>query len=122
MLKEHGIMRRANSSVCGIRLAISEMTGQDVPIEWKKFFDKAYKRGKLRSRRARATSSPAISRLANEIHEKRLENILSHAIVRKTKKPTKPIKFNWLRVGERELSSEARKSCARRAGRYCGLS
>ncbi len=44
MLKEHGIMRLANSSVCGIRLAISEMTGQDVPIEWKKFFDKAYKR------------------------------------------------------------------------------
>lgn len=152
MLKEHGLMRRANSSVCGIRLAISEMTGHDIPIRWKKFFGKTYKRaeaqittckgyfktdpsawvnaidvfndlwldalyrrdptlgtyalgnigGVLTSTRLQA-DYPAMSRLANEIHGKRLENNLSHAVVKKTKKPTKPIKFKWLRAGARTL-------------------
>lgn len=44
MLKELGLMRRGDSSVCGIRLAISEMTGHDIPVRWKKFFGKSYKR------------------------------------------------------------------------------
>lgn len=158
MLKEHGLMRRANSSVCGIRLAISEMTDHDIPIRWKKFFGKAYKRaeaqittckgyfktdpsawvnaidvfndlwldalyrhdptlgtytlgnigGVLSSTRLK-TAYPAISRLANKIHDKRLENSLSHAVVRKTKKPTKPIKFKWLRAGARTLLNGARE-------------
>jgi hypothetical protein len=150
MLKEHGLMRRADSSVCGIRLAISEMTGQDIPIGWKKFFGKAYKRaeaqittckgyfktdpsawvnaidvfndlwlealyrrnpslgtyalGKIGSNLSSTrlkTDYPAISRVVNEFHDKRSESNLSHAVVRKTKKPTKPIKFKWLRIGAR---------------------
>lgn len=150
MLKEHGLMRRANSSVCGIRLAVTEMTGQDIPIRWRKFFGKAYKRaeaqittckgyfktdpsawvnaidvfndlwletlyrrdpalgsytlgnigGVLSSTRLKA-DYPAIARLANEIHEMRLQSNLSHAVVKKTKKPTKPIKFKWLQAGAR---------------------
>lgn len=43
MLKEVGLMRRADSSVCGIRLAIQEMAGHDIPVQWKKFFGKSYK-------------------------------------------------------------------------------
>lgn len=153
MLKEHGLMRRANSSVCGIRLAILEMTGHDFPIPWKKFFGKAYKRaeaqittckgyfktdpsawvnaidvfvdllldslhrhqptlggyilGRVGSTldnpvRLRA-AYPAITAMATQFHDKRLESNLSHAVVKKTKKPTKPIKFKWLRVGGKSL-------------------
>lgn len=43
MLKEWGLMRRADSSICGIRIAIKEITGHDVPVRWKKFFGKSYK-------------------------------------------------------------------------------
>lgn len=153
MLKEHGLMRRANSSVCGIRLAISEMTDQDVPIQWRKFFGKAYKRAEAQITtckgyfktdpsawvnaidvfvdllldslhrhqpalggytlgRAGSTldnpvrlraAYPAVTAMAIQFHHKRLESNLSHAIVRKTKKPTKSVKFKWLRAGARAL-------------------
>jgi hypothetical protein len=152
MLKELGLMRRADSSVCGIRLAIMEMTGHDIPIRWKKFFGKLYKRAEaqittckgyfktdptawvnaidvfndlwlnalychdttlgnytlgkigsvLKSTRLKS-DYPAISKFANQLHEKRLESDLSHAEVKLTKKPTKPIKFKWLRPGARLL-------------------
>lgn len=153
MLKEHGLMRRANSSVCGIRLAISEMTGQDIPIQWKKFFGKAYKRAEAQITTCKGyfktnpsawvnaidvfvdllldslhrhqpvlggytlgrggstldnpvrlrAAYPAVTEMATQFHHKRLESNLSHAIVRKTKKPTKPVKFKWLRAGARTL-------------------
>lgn len=153
MLKEHGLMRRANSSVCGVRLALLEMTGHDIPIHWKKFFGTAYKRAEAQITtckgyfktdptawvnaidvfvdllldslhrhqpaigvytlgRAGSTlenpvrlraAYPAIAAMASQFHEKRLESNLSHAVVKKTKKPTKPIKFKWLRVGSKSL-------------------
>lgn len=43
MLKEWGLMRRADSNICGIRLAIKEITGHDIQVKWKKFFGKTYK-------------------------------------------------------------------------------
>jgi hypothetical protein len=158
MLKELGLMRRGDSSVCGVRMAISEMTGHDIPIRWKKFFGKSYKRAEaqittckgyfktdpsawvnaidvfndllldtlyrhdtalgtytlgkigsvLKSTRLKA-DYPAISRLANQLHEKRLESDLSHAKVKATNKPTKPIRFKWLRSGARLLQRGARE-------------
>ncbi len=44
LLKEAGVIRRANTQVCGIRLAIHEMTGYDIPVAWKKIFGRNYKR------------------------------------------------------------------------------
>jgi hypothetical protein len=158
MLKEFGLMRRGDSSVCGIRLAILEMTDHDIPIRWKKFFGKSYKRaeaqittckgyfktnptswvnaidvfndlwldalyrhdttlgaytlgnigGVLKSTRLK-TDYPAISKLANQLHEKRLESDLSHAEVKATKTPTKPIKFDWLKIGARILLKGAQE-------------
>lgn len=156
MLKELGLMRRADSSVCGIRLAISEMTGHDIPVQWKKLFGKLYKRaeaqittckgyfktdpsawvnaidvfddlllealyrkdttlgtytlgnigGIIQSTRLKS-NYPELFKQANQLHDKRLESDLSHAVVKTTKKPTKPIKFKWLRSGARLLRKGA---------------
>lgn len=43
VLKEIGLIKRADTKVCGIRQAISEMTGADVQVDWRKFFGKNYK-------------------------------------------------------------------------------
>lgn len=156
VLKELGLVRRANSSVCGIQIAIRQMTGHEIPIQWKKFFGKGYKRAEaqittckgyfktdptawvnafdvfndlfldalyrrnstlggytlgkigsvLGSARLKA-DYPAITRMVNQIHDKRLESELSHARVSKTKKPTGPIKFKWLKTGSRLLAKGA---------------
>jgi hypothetical protein len=152
MLKELGIIRRADTSVCGIHLAIVEMTGKDVSVSWRKFFGGTYKRaeaqittctgyfktdpsawvnamdvfsdlwlealyrhhatlgtytlgkiGSVLSSIRLSGTFPAVFNMASLIHEKRLESDLSHARVAKTKKPTKPIKFRWLKVGSRIL-------------------
>lgn len=153
MLKEHGLMRRADSSVCGVRLAIFEITGHDIPINWKKYFGKAYKRAEAQITTCKGyfktdpsawvnaidvfvdllldslhrhqpalggytlgrvgstldnpvrlkAAYPALTAMATQFHDKRLESNLSHAVVKKTKKPTKPIKFKWLRVGGKSL-------------------
>lgn len=149
ILKEHGLIRRGNTGVCGIRLAITEMTGHDIPFHWKKFFGKSYKRAEAQiitckgyfktdpSAWANAidvfidllldslhrhkpalgiytlgrggsildnpvhlkAAYPLLTQMAQQFHDKRLESNLSHAVVKKTKKPTKPIKFKWLRSG-----------------------
>jgi len=43
VLKEMGVIRRARTAVCGVRLGITEMTGYDIPVDWKKFFGKEYR-------------------------------------------------------------------------------
>lgn len=43
VLKDLGLVRRANANVCGIQQAIEEMTGQHIPVQWRKFFGKKYK-------------------------------------------------------------------------------
>jgi hypothetical protein len=43
VLKEFGALRRAKAGVCGIRMAIDEMTGHDIAIDWRKFFGRNYK-------------------------------------------------------------------------------
>ena len=151
MLKEHGVMRRVDSSVCGIRLAIGEITGYDIAIPWRKFFGKSYKRAEAQITTSKGyfktdpsawvnsldvfmdllldslhrnqpslggytlgrpgstldnpvrlrANYPALTSLAIEFHQKRLESDLSHAIVTRTKKPTTRIKFDWLRKGAR---------------------
>ena len=153
VLKELGLVRRANSSVCGIQIAIRQMTGHEIPIQWKKFFGKGYKRAEAQITTCKgyyktdptawvnaldvfsdllldslyrkdpslgkytlgrigssvdstklSAGYPAIARMAKQIHEKRLESELSHARVHKTKKPTGPIKFRWLKTGSRLLA------------------
>lgn len=44
LLKELGLVKRAGATVCGIQLAITEMTGLSIAINWKAFFGKSYKR------------------------------------------------------------------------------
>lgn len=158
MLKELGLIRRADSSVCGVRLAISEMTGHDIPVQWRKFFGKSYKRAEAQVNTCKGyfktdpsawcnaidvfndlwleslyrndtslggytlgqigsvlgstrlkSNYPSIGRMAEQIHKKRLESDLSHSKVSKTKKPTKPIKFKWLRTGARLLIKGAQE-------------
>lgn len=156
ILKEMGLVRRADVSVCGIRLAIQEMTKTNLAVNWRAFFGLSYKRaeaqlvtckgffktnpsswvnaldvfddlllyalyqadpnlgiynlgnigGVLSSPRLR-NSYPAVAELANQVHAKRLESDLSHAIVRTTRRFTGPIKFGWLRVGGRLLRRAA---------------
>lgn len=43
LLREHGTLRRADSKVCGIRLALAEMSGIDSAVDWRKFFGKNYR-------------------------------------------------------------------------------
>ncbi len=43
VLKEIGLIKRADTKVCGIRQAIFGMTGEDIPVDWRKFFGKNYK-------------------------------------------------------------------------------
>lgn len=42
VLRESGKLRRAKAGVCGIRMAITEMTGQDIAVNWRKLFGKYY--------------------------------------------------------------------------------
>lgn len=158
VLKELGLIRRAGGSICGIHLAIKQMTGHDIPVDWKKFFGRSYKRtesqivtckgyfktnpsawvnsidvfndllldalyrkdtslgiytlgniGSVLSSPRLKLGFPAIFKLANQIHDKRLESNLSHARVSKTKKSTGPIKFTWLKTGTRLLKTAAQE-------------
>lgn len=152
VLKEQGLIRRASASVCGIQHAIEEMTGHNIPIQWRQFFGRTYKRAEaqiitckgyfktnasawvnsmdvfidllldglyrkdkslgtyrlgevgsvVNSTRLKA-GYPDVFQLLNQIHAKRAESNLSHAVTKTTKKPTKPIKFKWLTVGARLL-------------------
>ena len=43
VLKEFGTLRRAKAGVCGIRMAIEEMSGHDVAVAWRSFFGRNYK-------------------------------------------------------------------------------
>ena len=43
LLKELGLVRRAPTFVCGIRMAIAEMTGRDIAVDWRRFFGARYK-------------------------------------------------------------------------------
>lgn len=42
ILRESGKLRRADSRVCGIRMAIKDMTGAEIDIKWRKLFGKSY--------------------------------------------------------------------------------
>lgn len=158
VLKEQGLIRRADSSVCGIQLAFNEMTGENFRINWRKFFGRSYKRAEaqivtckgcfktnpsawvnsldvfvdlllealyrlnptlgnyvigtpgsvMNSKRLRA-KFPGIFALLNQVHAKRLESDLSHAVVKKTKKPTAPVRYRWLRTGARLLRRAAQE-------------
>jgi len=46
---------------------------------------------------------PALYRYLNEIHDRRYLSHLSHAVVRANQKPTRAIKFEWLKTGSRLL-------------------
>ena len=156
VLKEQGLIPRANASDCGIQHAIAETTGHNIPIQWKKFFGKAYKRAEAQAITCKAyfktnssawtnsmdvfvdllldalyrkdkslgiyqlgnvggvAKSPALKasytavfELLNQIHTKRSESDLSHAITKATKRATKPIKFKWLTTGARFLRKAA---------------
>lgn len=43
VLKEFGALRRAKAGICGIRLAIEEMTRHDIAVDWRRFFGRNYK-------------------------------------------------------------------------------
>jgi len=43
LLKGVGLVRRPGPSVCGIRLAIHEMTGADIAVNWRKIFGVTYR-------------------------------------------------------------------------------
>lgn len=43
VLKEFGVLRRAKAGICGIRLAIKEMTGHEIAVDWRRFFGRSYK-------------------------------------------------------------------------------
>jgi len=158
VLKEQGLVRRANASICGIQQAIEEMTGKHISVNWKKLFGKKYKGTEAQTTTCKAyfktsasawvnsmdvfidllldalyradtslgtyqlgnvgsvtesvrlkASYPAVFELLNQVHAKRYESNLSHAQVKKTKKPTKPIKFEWLRTGARLLRRAAQE-------------
>lgn len=158
LLKEAGVIRRANTQVCGIRLAVHEMTGQDIPVSWKKLFKNYYKQaeaqivaskgyfktgpsawvnsmdgfndllldaihnadasiggytlgsvGSVLQKNALKTAYPKVLRLCQEIHNRRYESHLSHAVQRRTMKPTKAIPYRWLKTGARHLAMAARE-------------
>lgn len=158
MLKEAGVIRRANAQVCGIKLAIYEMTGQDIPVEWKKIFGRNYKRaeaqivaskgyfktspsawvnsmdgfndwllqavhdadgslggytlgqlGGVLEKNSLKTSYPKVLKLCREIHQRRYESHLSHALQKRNRKPTKAIPYRWLKTGARYLAQAARE-------------
>lgn len=152
VLKDLGLVRRANASVCGIQQAVEEMTGKHIPVQWRKLFGKGYKRteaqlvtckgyfktsatawvnsmdvfidllldalyrtdsalgayrlgdvGTVVTSARLKSGYPAVYQLLNGVHAKRYESNLSHAVMKKNKKPTKPIKFKWLNTGARLL-------------------
>ena len=43
ILRENGKLKRADSKVCGIQMALLEMTGVDSAVNWRKFFGKNYR-------------------------------------------------------------------------------
>ena len=148
LLKELGVVRRANPSVCGIRSAIHEMAGQNIAVNWRKLFGRNYKQAEAQivmckgyfktnptawfnatdsfidwlwvglfaadpslgtyqignvggissSARLRA-KHPALHKLLNLVHGKRLESHLSHAVTKATQRPTRTIPFRWLSHG-----------------------
>jgi len=50
---------------------------------------------------------PAVFKLLNEVHSKRYQSNLSHAVVKKTGRPTVRIRFRWLRKGAAYLRNAA---------------
>lgn len=42
ILRENGKLKRADTKVCGIRLAVNEMTGVNVGVNWRKLFGRSY--------------------------------------------------------------------------------
>lgn len=48
VLRESGKLRRADGSVCGIQMAIFEMTGRDVEINWRKCFGRKYRQAEAK--------------------------------------------------------------------------
>lgn len=55
ILKENGKLRRVDTQVCGIRLALHEMTDIDISINWRKFFGKTIVMPKLKLSLAKVT-------------------------------------------------------------------
>lgn len=152
VLRENGKLRRADTNVCGIQLAFLEMTGVDVPVNWRKFFGKNYRHaeskivackgyfktnptawvsmldvfndllvddlfkrdgsmgvrtlgkfGDVIGRRAFKSKFPNTHTLVDEVHKKRGEGELSHAVVHATKARTGRIPFKWLKTGRRHV-------------------
>ena len=158
ILKEAGIVRRADTQVCGIRMAIHEMTGDDIPVAWKKVFGKNYKRaeaqivaskgyfktspsawvnsmdgfndwllhalhkgdsslggyqfgkvGSVLDKNALKVAYPKVLKLCQEIHSRRYESHLSHALQKKSRRPTRAIPYKWLKVGAKHLVNASRE-------------
>lgn len=152
VLRENGLLRRADTKVCGIRQALHEMTGMDFAVNWRKFFGKNYRHaeskivackgyfktnptawvsmldvfndllvddlfkrdgsmgvrtlgkfGDVIGRKAFKTKFPNTHTLVEELHKKRGEGELSHAVVHATKARTGRIPFKWLKTGRRHL-------------------
>lgn len=159
VLKELGLIRRSDASVCGIQLALKEMTGDSFRVDWRRFFGRAYKRaeaqivtckacfktnpsawvnsldvfidlmldalyrhntsalgtytlghpGSVTSSKRLRTHFPHVATLLNQVHAKRLESDLSHPVVRSTSRPTRPVRYRWLRTGTRLLRHACRE-------------
>lgn len=152
ILKEYGKLRRVDTQVCGIRLALHEMTDVDISINWRKFFGKNYRHaetkivackgyfktnptawvsmldvfndlmiddlfkrdgsmgerklgnfGDVIGRKSFKTKFPMTHTLVDEVHKKRGEGELSHAVVHKTNMWTGRIPFKWLKTGRRHM-------------------
>ncbi len=148
VLREHGILRRTDATVCGIRQALQEMTGGDCEINWRKFFGRNYRHaeskivackgyfktnptawvsmldvfndllvddlfkrdgsmglrtlgrfGDVIGRRTFKTKFPRTHLFVEQVHKKRGEGELSHAVVHGTKSKTGRIPFKWLKTG-----------------------
>jgi hypothetical protein len=48
VLRENGKLKRADSKVCGIRMAIDEISGGNLTINWRKFFGKSYSQAEVK--------------------------------------------------------------------------
>lgn len=152
MLRENGRLRRVDTKVCGIRLALHEMTGIDFAVNWKKFFGKTYRHaetkivackgylktnptawvnmldvfndllidalfrrdgsmgvrtlgrfGDVIGRKAFKAKFPKTHTLVDEVHKKRGEGELSHAVVHATGAKTGRIPYKWLKVGRKHM-------------------
>lgn len=154
MLRETGKLRRVDTKVCGIRMALHEITGVYVTVNWRKFFSKNYRNaeskiiackgyfktnptawvsmldvfndllvddlfkrdgsmgertlgrfGDVIGRKTFKAKFPRTHTLVEEVHRKRGEGELSHAIVHTTKARTGRIPFKWLNTGRKHLSA-----------------